>query len=72
MFSARNVYSQQHGDRKSTDDDGVYGVEIFMSFSFVWVVYAIVDIVGCWMTMWQGSCHVKCSRQKSRGGAAKG
>ncbi len=42
-----------------------------MLFSFVWLVY-VVDIVGCWMTMWQRSYQVKCDRQKSRGGAANG
>ncbi len=48
--------------RKSTDGDAVvlYGVEIFMSFSFIWDVCAIVHIVGRMMTMWQGSYQVKC------------
>ncbi len=39
--------------RKSTDGDAMvlYGVEIFMSFSFIWDVCPTVDIAGCRMTI---------------------
>jgi hypothetical protein len=59
---------------KSTYGDMVvfYGVEIFMSFSFFWDVYAIVDIVGCRMTMWQGSSQMKCGQWKSHCVVARG
>jgi hypothetical protein len=43
-----------------------------MSFSFVWVVYAAMDIAGSWMAAWQGSCQVNYGRQKSRGGVVEG
>jgi hypothetical protein len=74
LFSARNVYSQQHGDKEkhSWRCDGVYGVEVFMSCLFIWDAYVVVDIVGQWMTMWQESCQAKCGRRKSRCGAEEG
>ncbi len=46
-----------------------YGVEIFMSFSSIWDVCAII---GCRMIVWQGSYQVKYGRQKSRGGVVEG
>jgi hypothetical protein len=33
-------------------------IETFASFSFVWCVCVVV---GCKMTVWQGSCQVKCA-----------
>ncbi len=59
--------------RKNIDGDAVvlYGIEIFMLFSFIWDVCVVVDIVGHMMTMWQGSYQVKCGRWKSRYGAAR-
>jgi hypothetical protein len=44
-------------------------IETFVSFSFVWNVCVAV---GCMMTMWQGSCQVKCAWQKTRGAMAEG
>jgi hypothetical protein len=46
-----------------------YDIEIVMSFSYIWDVCVVV---GCKMIVWQGSCQVKCGRQKSHGGAAEG
>ncbi len=46
-----------------------YGVEIFVSFFSIWDVCVVVGHI---MNMWQGSCQVKCARQKSHGGAAEG
>jgi hypothetical protein len=45
-----------------------YGVEIFVLFSSIWDVCVVV---GRMMTVWQGSCQVKCRQQKSHGGMAK-
>ncbi len=38
---------------------GVYGFDVFMSFSFIWNVCDAVDITGCWLIVWQGSCQAK-------------
>ncbi len=48
--------------RKNTDGNVVVFVALksLCRFLFVWVVYVAVDIVGCWMIVWQGSCQVKC------------
>jgi len=43
-----------------------------MLSSFIWDVYADVDIIGRWMIVWQGSCQVKCSWWKSYCGVAEG
>jgi len=48
---------------------GVYGLDVLMSFSFIWDDYAAMDIVGCWLIVWQGSCQVKNGQWKSRCGA---
>jgi len=37
---------------------GVYGVEDFMSFSFIWD-YVVMDIMRCWLNVWQGSCQAR-------------
>lgn len=74
LFSAKSVYSQRHGDKEEHwwKCGGVYGIEFFMSFLFIWDVYDVVDIVRQWMTMWQGSYQAKCNWQKSCCGAEEG
>jgi len=49
--------------------DGVYGLDVLMSFSFIWDDCVVMDIVGCWLIVWQGSCQAKSGRWKSRCGA---
>jgi hypothetical protein len=45
-------------------DVGVfYGVEILVSFPSIWDVCVAV---GRRMTVWQGSCQVRCGQRKSR------
>jgi len=44
-------------------------IETFVLFFFVWYVCVVAR---CRMTMWQGSCQVKCARWKSRGAMAEG
>jgi len=40
-----------------------------MSFSFILDEYGTMDITGCWLNVWQGSCQVKNNWRKSRCGA---
>jgi hypothetical protein len=40
-----------------------------MLFSFIWDVYVVVDIIGHWLNVWQGSCQAKSSQWKSHYGA---
>jgi hypothetical protein len=47
LFAVDNFTHNGMETRKSIDGDAVvcYGVEIFMSFSFIWDVYAVVDML---------------------------
>jgi hypothetical protein len=56
---------------KTLNGDAVvfYGIEIFVLFYPMWDVCVVI---GCIMTVWQGSCQVKCGWRKSRGGAMEG
>jgi hypothetical protein len=38
--------------RKNTNGD----VVVFMAFSFIWDEYVVMDSIGCWLNVWQGSC----------------
>jgi hypothetical protein len=55
----------------SSNGDAVVfdSIEIFVSFSSIWYVHVVV---GHRTTMWQGSCQVKCDRQKSRDATVEG
>jgi hypothetical protein len=50
-----------NGDKKKERRrcGGVYGFDVFMLFSFIWDECDVVDIVGCWLIVWQGSCQAK-------------
>ncbi len=67
-----NVCPQRCGDKRgSPNGDAVVfdSIEIFLSFSFVWYMCVVV---GRRMIVWQGSCQVKCVRQKSNGVTTEG
>jgi hypothetical protein len=37
--------------------NGVYGFDVFVSFSFIWDEWARVDITRHWLNVRQGSCQ---------------
>jgi hypothetical protein len=66
------VFAQRCGNKgRSPNGDAVMfnSIEIFVSFSSIWYVCVVV---GRRITVWQGSCQVKCARRKSRGAMAEG
>ncbi len=44
-------------------------IKTYVSFSYVWCVYVVI---GCKMTVWQGSSQMKCAWQKSWRAIANG
>ncbi len=62
MFTHDNNGDKKKERRKC---DGVYGFDVFMSFSFIWDECVVVDIVGHWLIVWQRSYQAKSNQQKS-------
>jgi hypothetical protein len=81
-FQGKRVFScfwlgvfthNDNGDNKKERKTcgGVYDLDNLMLFSCIWDEYAIVDIVGCWLIVWQGSYQVKNGQWKSCCGVEK-
>ncbi len=64
LFTAWRQGGSPNGDVVVFDS-----IETFVSFSFVWYV---CNAIGRKMTMWQGSCQVKCPQRKSSGATTQG
>ncbi len=70
-FWLRVFTHNNNGDKKKEQRrcSGVDDFDVFMLFSFIWDDYVVVDIVGRWLIVWQGSYHMKSNRWKSHCGA---
>ncbi len=50
---------------------GVYGFYVFVSFSFIWDEWVVMDIIGHWLNVRQGNYQTMGSWWNSRCGAKK-
>jgi hypothetical protein len=73
LLVARSFYSQWCGDKEDHQMEMWWGLIALKPLChFLLFGVCVCVAIGHKMTVWQGSCQVRCARQKSRGAVTKG